>query len=60
MKFTLADMEDLYEAQALLLLAYQWVGRSIATQEDAEAVGHLRAKIHTYIERVEGRHASEC
>jgi hypothetical protein len=60
MKFTLSDLDDLYEAQELLYMAEKWVGRSLASQEEAEIVGYLRRKIRAYIERVEGGHAPQC
>jgi hypothetical protein len=53
-------LDDLYEAQELLYMAEKWVGRSLASQEEAEIVGYLRRKIRAYIERVEGGHAPQC
>ena len=51
MNFTLADLEELWEAQALLALCQTWVGCSASSQEEAELVGHLRQRIENHLHK---------
>jgi hypothetical protein len=49
MQFTLADLEELWQAQALLALCRDWVGMSAASVEEAEAVRHIRERIDKHL-----------